>query len=164
VSNYHCLAAGMSQVVAKPIDLGRLRAAVAGLTRPGDAEPIAAANHTAVAVFDPTTCREMFAGNAAEGREWLALYLDTAARLVRGIDRNAASGDREALAEDAHKLASASLAVGAMCLGWLGRRLEAAAPEAPAPEMRELAVQVVTAWRNAQQAIGVFVTLSEALV
>ena len=58
--------------------------------------------------------------------------LGSAAELVSGVERNVASGDRDALAANAHKLASASLAVGAMYLGWLGRRLEAAAPEAAA--------------------------------
>jgi hypothetical protein len=45
-----------------------------------------------------------------------------------------------------------------MCLGWLGRRLEAAAPAAAAPELREIADQVFAAWRDAKQAIGGFVS------
>jgi signal transduction histidine kinase/DNA-binding NarL/FixJ family response regulator len=158
-----CLAAGTNDVVSKPIDLRRLRAVLAALTDSRDAERVAANVSDATAVFDPATCRELFASEAAEGREWLSAYLDSAAELVSGVERNVASGDRDALAADAHKLASASLAVGAMRLGWLGRRLEAAAPKATADELREIGDAVTTAWRAAQQAIEGFVSEPAAL-
>jgi signal transduction histidine kinase/DNA-binding response OmpR family regulator len=158
-----CLAAGMDGVVAKPIDLRRLRAALADLVHPGDDEPDVADGHDAAAVFDPTTCRELFADDAAEGREWLAAYLESAAELVAGVERNIASGDRDALAANAHKLASASLVVGATCLGCLGRRLEVAAPLAPVDDLRETGDAIATAWRDAQQAISSLVADLEAV-
>jgi signal transduction histidine kinase/HPt (histidine-containing phosphotransfer) domain-containing protein/ActR/RegA family two-component response regulator len=183
-----CLAAGMNDVIGKPVDLRRLRAALAGLTSPGDAEPDDtqpgaaggpesggpesggpesggpdSGDHDAAAVFDPAACRELFASGAAEGREWLAEYLDAAAELVAGVERTVARGDRNALAANAHKLAGASLSVGAMCLGRLARRLEADAPEAPAAELRETADAVIVAWRDARRAIGAFVSDPEAV-
>jgi CheY-like chemotaxis protein/HPt (histidine-containing phosphotransfer) domain-containing protein len=143
-----CLAAGMTDVVAKPIDLERLRAAVAGLTRSAGVSPIAIRTPPSAGEFDPAAFRELFVDEPAEGREWLQAWLTSAAELVSGIERTVASGDRDALAANAHKLASASLAVGAMSLGWLGRRLETAAPEMPRRELNELADATITAWRR----------------
>jgi signal transduction histidine kinase/CheY-like chemotaxis protein/HPt (histidine-containing phosphotransfer) domain-containing protein len=163
-----CLAAGMNDVVAKPIDLRRLLAAVAGLANPADAdppafEPILADGPVAAVAFDPATCRELFADDAAEGREWLNDFVDAAARLVLEIERSAAAEDRSALATSAHNLAGASLAAGAVCLGGIGRRLEAAASDVPAPALRELVDEVATAWRDAREAIGEFVANFEAV-
>jgi signal transduction histidine kinase/DNA-binding NarL/FixJ family response regulator len=157
-----CLAVGMNDVIAKPVDLRQLQAALAGVAQPGDPEPATADSPIAAAVFDPTTYRELFADETADGRAWLAIYLDAAADLVSGVDRSVAGGDRDALAASAHKLASASLAVGATCLGWLGRRLETAAPAAPAPELRKIADAVIAAWRDAQRAIRDYVSTLQA--
>ena len=158
-----CLAAGMNDVAAKPIDLRGLRAALAGLAQTGAAEAAAAGDPIDRAVFDLSSYHEMFADDEAEGREWLAVYLDTAADFIAGIERGAAGADRDELAANAHKLASASLAVGAARLGWLGRRLEAAAEEAPAAELRALADAVVSAWHDARREIGGFVAEPEAV-
>jgi signal transduction histidine kinase/DNA-binding NarL/FixJ family response regulator len=152
-----CLEAGMNDVVAKPIDLARLRAVLSGVSRHETAEPAVADSSRADAVFDPSTCDELFASETAEAREWLADYLDAAAGFVAGIERDVTGGDRDALAANAHKLASASLAVGAMSLGGLGRKLEAAAAAAPASELREMADAVAAAWRDARRAINDFV-------
>jgi CheY-like chemotaxis protein/HPt (histidine-containing phosphotransfer) domain-containing protein len=158
-----CLAAGMDDIVAKPIDLRRLREALASLTHPGDAEPVAADNPVASAVFDAANCRELFADDAAEGREWLTSFLDSAHQLVADVECGIANGDRDLLTASAHKLAGASLAAGAIDLGWLARRLEAVSPCAPEPELRELTEQIVAAWDNARQAIGDFVATPEAV-
>jgi signal transduction histidine kinase/HPt (histidine-containing phosphotransfer) domain-containing protein/ActR/RegA family two-component response regulator len=178
-----CLVAGMNDVIGKPVDLRRLRAALAGLTYPGlggqgdaetvDADPGAAGGpdaggpdaggHDAAAVFDPATCRELFASEAEVAREWLSDYLDAAAELVASVERTVASADRDALAANAHKLAGASLSVGAMFLGQLARYLEAAAPKATAAELRETADAVIAAWRDARRAIGSFVSDAETV-
>jgi signal transduction histidine kinase/CheY-like chemotaxis protein/HPt (histidine-containing phosphotransfer) domain-containing protein len=158
-----CLAAGMDDVVAKPIDLRRLRAALARLTHPEDAEPVATDDAVAAAVFDAATCRELFADDVVAGREWLRSYLTAAERLVADVERNAATGDREFLTANAHKLAGASLAAGATDLGSLARRLEAASLWAPEPELRDMAAQMVGAWREARQAISDFVATPETV-
>jgi HPt (histidine-containing phosphotransfer) domain-containing protein len=111
-------------------------------------------------VFDPATYRELFADDEAEVREWLAGYLEAAADLLTGVEENAAGGDRQALAANAHKLASASLAVGAMFLGTLGRRLEAAAPDAPEFELRQIVAAVAAAARDAREAIAQCISAS----
>lgn len=87
-------------------------------------------------------------------REWLAGYLAAAGDLLTGIEQSAAGGDRQALAANAHKLASASLAVGAMFLGTLGRRLEAAAPDASELQLRQIVAAVAAAARDAREAIS----------
>jgi CheY-like chemotaxis protein/HPt (histidine-containing phosphotransfer) domain-containing protein len=158
-----CIEAGMNDVVAKPINLRRLRAALSGVTQPGDSEPGVAGSPGAAAVFDPTIYRELFASEAADGREWIGAYLDAAADLVSDVERDVARGDRDALAANAHMLASASLAVGAICLGRIGRRLEAAAREAPAAELRETGDAVIAAWRDAQRAIRGFLAEPETV-
>ena len=106
-----------------------------------------------VAVFDPAVSRELFGNDEAESREWLAAYIVSATQLLAGVERSAADGDRHAVAADAHKLASKSLAVGAMRLGTLVRRLEAAAPHASEAELRRLVAAVTAASRDAQAAI-----------
>ncbi|HTB43552.1 MAG TPA: ATP-binding protein [Acetobacteraceae bacterium] len=157
-----CRAAGMNNVVAKPVDLRRLQAAILGLTHTVSAEPATADIDTPAPVFDSAPCCELFAEDEAEGREWLTAYLASASGLIAGVEQDVASGNRDALAANAHKLASASLAAGAIRLGRLGRRLEAVAPEASAPELRELADEVCVAWRNAQQTIMTYVSNLEA--
>ena len=158
-----CLAAGMDDIVAKPIDLRRLRAALARLTHTGAAEPVAADDAVISAVFDAATCCELFADDAAAGREWLTAYLASAGQLVADVERSVACGDREDLAASAHKLAGASLAAGATDLGWLARLLEAASPRAPGPELHDMTAQIVAAWCAARQAIRDFVATPEAV-
>ncbi len=158
-----CLAAGMDDIVAKPIDLRRLRAALARLTHSGDAEPVAPDDADASAVFDSATCRELFAEAAAEGREWLTAFLASAERLVADVERSVGAGDRDTLTANAHKLAGASLAAGATDLGLLVRRLETASTAAPASDLRELTEQIVATWRDARQAISEFVATPEAV-
>jgi two-component system sensor histidine kinase EvgS len=154
-----CLAAGMNDVAVKPIDLRRLQAAVAGVAPPGRAETDSADGDAAGAVFDTANCRELFADDDTEGREWLTVYLDSTSELVAGVGQSVAEADRDALEANAHKLASASLAVGAMRLGRLGRRLEAAASEAPAPELRCMADAVMASWIDAQKAVGDYLSM-----
>ncbi|HEY1933570.1 MAG TPA: ATP-binding protein [Acetobacteraceae bacterium] len=148
-----CMGAGMHDVVAKPIDLRRLRAAIAGLAH-RDPPDVAAAGHPGEGpAFDPANWRELFAEDDPEGRAWLTAYLATSAELLSELQQYGSAGQRPALRETAHKLASASLAVGAMRLGTLARSLETAAPHAPWAELRHLADAVAAASCGARQAI-----------
>jgi CheY-like chemotaxis protein/HPt (histidine-containing phosphotransfer) domain-containing protein len=175
-----CLAAGMSDVAVKPIDLRRLQAAVAafappGFTPPGFAPPgfappgfaplgaaktVSTDGDAAAVAFDDATCRELFAGEEAEGQEWLSAYLDSASELVAGIERSVIDGDRSVIGTNAHKLASASLAAGAIRLGRLGRRLEAAASEASELELRRMADAVMACWLDARKAVEDYISMS----
>ena len=106
-----CLAAGMDNVVAKPINLSRLHAAIvqslAG--RPAEA---AGPGAEATPVFDPSTYQELFADAEQEGQAWLDGYFDSATGLLREIADAATGGDRSVLeAGIAHRLAGVSLSV-----------------------------------------------------
>jgi signal transduction histidine kinase/CheY-like chemotaxis protein/HPt (histidine-containing phosphotransfer) domain-containing protein len=166
-----CLSAGMDDIVAKPIDLRRLRAALLRQAHPGAAEPVAVddavasgvEDAVASAVFDSANCRELFADDVAEGGEWLTSYLASAAALVAEVERSVRSGDRDGLTASAHKLAGASLAAGATDLGRRARCLEAASSLAPQPELHEMTQQIVAAWCDARQAIRNFVATPEAV-
>jgi PAS domain S-box-containing protein len=155
-----CLAAGMDDFVTKPVDLGRLRAAIVqtvlghapglgqavGLGQaaghgagPGHvADPEAIETSPVAMVFDASTYRELFEGEQAEGRAWLVSYLEAAAALLAQIREAFADGDRSVLKAKAHRLAGASLSVGATIFGADCRDLEAAAPLAPEAEIKRL--------------------------
>jgi signal transduction histidine kinase/CheY-like chemotaxis protein/HPt (histidine-containing phosphotransfer) domain-containing protein len=148
-----CLAAGMNEVAAKPIDLPHLRTAIARLVQRADPGGELAARPAETAVFDPANWRELFSDAEAEGRDWLADYLVTATELLAFVVQAAADGNRDPLRANVHKLASASLAVGAMRLGMLGRQLETAAPCEPDTELRRLVNALAAASHDAQAAI-----------
>jgi HPt (histidine-containing phosphotransfer) domain-containing protein len=117
----------------------------------------------AAAVFDPANWRGLFADDEAEGRRWLAAFLAAASEFVQQIDLLAAACGRDAIAAEAHKLASASLGVGAMRLGLLARQLETTAHRAPAQELRRLAETVAAAQRDASVEIGRCLAVEEAI-
>jgi signal transduction histidine kinase/CheY-like chemotaxis protein/HPt (histidine-containing phosphotransfer) domain-containing protein len=158
-----CLVAGMDDIVAKPIDLHRLRAALAHVTHRGDPEVGPAEDVVAACVFDSGTCRELFADDPDTGRDWLRSFLSSAALLTAEIERTAGIRDLDGLAASAHKLSGASLAAGATDLGSLARRLEAAVPRASVLELREMTEQVAAAWCDARQTISDFVATPETM-
>ena len=136
-----------------------MQATIATLLQPASTATTATAAVTATgsranaAVFDRAPCLELFADDAAAIGEWLAAYLAVTAELLADVERSAAGGERAALAAHAHKLASASLAVGATHLGMLGRELETAAPHASPTELRRIVEAVIAASRAARAAI-----------
>lgn len=158
-----CVAAGMDDIVAKPIDLRRLGAALTRLAHSGHAEPDGADCPVASAVFDSGVYCRLFADDLAQGRAWLTAFLGSAERLVADVERSATSGDRDGLADSAHKLAGASLAAGATDLGLLARHLEAAPSWASAADLLDLAEQIIAAWRDANQAIRAFIATPETV-
>jgi signal transduction histidine kinase/DNA-binding NarL/FixJ family response regulator len=158
-----CLAAGMDDIAAKPIDLTRLRAALARLTHHGSGQPDAADDTVVSAVFDSAAYYQLFADDPTEGQAWLTSFIIAAERLVAEVERSAAAGERDVLAGGAHKLAGASLAVGAIDLGLLARLLETGAVSAPAADLPGMTEQIVTAWRDAEQAIREFVATPETV-
>ena len=163
------LEAGMNDFVPKPFDVDHLIATVLRLTgrQPRDASAENGAGAGAIAgidveVFDPTTYRELFGNDEADGLEWLAAFSVSADHLLAGVERSTAGGDRRALAANAHKLASESLAVGAKRLGTLVRGLEAAAAHASETELCRLVAAVTAASRDAQAAIMQYAATRES--
>jgi signal transduction histidine kinase/DNA-binding NarL/FixJ family response regulator len=151
-----CILVGMNDVVAKPIDLRRLHAAITRILDTGVVCDTRDEVRQEAEVFDPSTYRELFADDSAAGSEWLEAYLVSAIDLAARIRQAAVSGDRSGLGASAHRLAGASLSVGAMRLGALARELEAAAPNASDRAIHELADDLGGRFRSVQAAITDF--------
>ena len=165
-----CLDAGIDAVLAKPISLPCLQAALlhilsppgakspSGATvEPPDAADAAGPEPDASAVFDTATYCALYQDVPDEGRAWLAEYLESASMLARRIGDAAVGGDRAALAASAHRLAGASLSAGAMALGALCRRLEGAAATQPDAELASMARAVADGLVVVRQAITLVV-------
>ena len=157
-----CLAAGMDEVAAKPINLDRLEAAVVrlvggrapGLPPPSRCEP--ASGSGAAAVFDASTYQRVFGDDASEGLDWLADWLASADAQLAEMDEAARDGDRAELKDGSHRLAGTSLSVGATMLGGLCRALEAVAMTAPNVEIGRRLEALADAFSEARTEIGRF--------
>ncbi len=143
-----CEAAGIDDVLSKPIKLSDLSAALVNHVGPGEidegtlpaeqAEEDAAPGGPAPAVQDANAVaeepvldiemfNEVFGGINETVRAALGNYVTGAVELSGLIERQAAEEDGEALAKTAHKLASESFAAGALGLGRLCKEMEKAA-------------------------------------
>ena len=149
-----CAAAGMDDVVSKPIDQRRLEAALrrimahqcAGVAEEPTEEPDT--------LFDDSALRDMFEGAEDEGRDWLSAYLDAAADSLAQIQDGLASDDRDALRAAAHRLAGTSLSAGATRVGHLARRLEYAEQQDSAALATEIAQAFSATCHEIQRLIG----------
>jgi len=155
-----CLASGMDEVLAKPTNLKQLSEALSRLLA-GEApgESPAAAEPRAV-TFDEAVYRELFAPGEPEGRAWLEDFLQAAEALVRSLTAHAASGEREALVQTAHRLAGTALSAGAVRLGGLCRALETAAPAGGLNELQAQASCIAEEFDLARSEIIRFLSLT----
>jgi HPt (histidine-containing phosphotransfer) domain-containing protein len=159
-----CLAAGMDDFVTKPVDLSRLQATIVRTMLGREACNVGIGTSKAAMVFDASTYRELFQEEPAEGCAWLESYLNSAASLLLQISEALTDGDREVLKAKTHRLAGASLSVGATVLGALCRDLEAAALRAPRGEINRLLDLMQDASAAAREEIIRFAPASLALV
>jgi signal transduction histidine kinase/DNA-binding NarL/FixJ family response regulator/HPt (histidine-containing phosphotransfer) domain-containing protein len=159
-----CLDAGMDDVITKPIDLSHLEVAVVRAFAGQMAVTEPSINSAAAVVFDPATYWELFEDTEAEGHAWLEGYVDSAVTLQSRICEAAAGNDRKALQDACHRLAGASLSVGAMALGTLCRDLETTAANAPDTEIERLPHTLQKAVAAALHEIGQLVPASAQVV
>jgi len=146
-----CMEAGMTEVMIKPLTLDHLAGLLLRLlpgtgTNAQPPPPLADTWHdqpdcAGARVFDRSFCREIFRDGDPEGVEWLAAYMDAAGRLAVQLqdlvaEDRAGTSRRDAVAAAAHRLAGASLSVGATRLGGEARALERAASGASAAELK----------------------------
>jgi signal transduction histidine kinase len=117
-----CQAAGMSDIVIKPVPLAKLARLMAiYLGRPiADGEPARVARLIA---FDEQNFRSMFEPGDPIGAAWLEDFLVTARVDVAALQR---LEEPAAIARSAHRLAGSSFAAGAMLLGQAARDVELA--------------------------------------
>jgi signal transduction histidine kinase/DNA-binding response OmpR family regulator len=159
-----CLRVGMDDIVTKPIDIRRLRAAIVGIMTQSDVGADMPERRLETDVFKPETYRELFADDLAAGNEWLETFLLSAAELAERIANAVGSSDRRQLAASAHQLAGAALSAGAMQLGAAARRLELAAQDATAPELDELRDAIIRSMEEARAAILGFMTAQVSVI
>ncbi len=119
----HCLEAGMSAYLAKPVTIARLRAT---LQRWMSLAPPDGAGMSGPAV-DRANLRNWMGQDEAAINALLASFLDSALEAQREIEAALAGGDLPALDLAGHKLRGASLGIGARGLAEIAARLQAAA-------------------------------------
>jgi signal transduction histidine kinase/AmiR/NasT family two-component response regulator len=146
-----CLAAGMDDVVSKPINLRSLAAAlrrlIARTAETSDMKvPQAAPVPIDDVLFDACTYDELFADAPDEGADWINFYIEAACTLNGHIQDCVRREDRETLKAMAHRLAGTSLSAGALRVGLLARRLEAVAHDATADSLRDLQEMIAAAF------------------
>ncbi|MBX3471439.1 MAG: response regulator [Planctomycetes bacterium] len=116
-----CLAAGMTDVLPKPVRIADLEAVLA---RAGASE---AAASVEAAPFDRHAALERVEGDADLLRETLDLLLQDIERLLRELRAARAAGDMHRLARAAHELKGSAGNCGAMAIAAAAGRLEEAA-------------------------------------
>ncbi len=162
-----CLAAGMDDVVSKPINLRQLAMALQriagrqdGEARPAPAEAAAEAD----ALFDAATYHELFGDAPEEGVEWLEGYIQAADELIGQIADCLRGDDRPALKAAAHRLAGTSLSAGATRIGLLARKLEGGAPDAEAAWCHGLQEMIFAAFDATRDEIRIQTSTRSELV
>ncbi|HXP76182.1 MAG TPA: ATP-binding protein [Stellaceae bacterium] len=151
-----CLAAGMSAVESKPINLARLAAALCRLLgrEQTPAEP---------PVFDLGPFHELFQDGDPEGSDWLRSYLESATRALDEVRRALAECDRDRLSTSAHRLAGSSLCAGARRLGVLCQRIEAAAQQKSPQQLVAMVDDAVVQFAAARGEIVRFISGADEL-
>ena len=140
-----CMAAGMNAVLAKPLEIGKLRelleqhgfrAEGSAATPPlAPAQPAAATAAAAATPVDLSQLRVVVGDDSEFLRELCDTFTSSSARIVADMGPVLASGDRAALSSLAHKLKGGSSSVCAHELAQLAAALEKDAKEKPLSEL-----------------------------
>lgn len=146
-----CLAAGMDDYLSKPISLESLRQTLARHSAGARRESSPGAGP-----FDAALARAQFQqlGQAAFAA-MVGAYIADAAELLAEMDAAVESGANTRLAALAHKLKSSSAILAARRLSALCAELEAAAPQAPAAELRKRLDAIRAEYAAVAAALGV---------
>jgi signal transduction histidine kinase/CheY-like chemotaxis protein/HPt (histidine-containing phosphotransfer) domain-containing protein len=153
-----CLAAGVNDVLPKPIHLARLEAAICRALTGGSLDALPAAVPAAAPVFDAATYAGLFGDDPAEGCAWLEAYLDAATAMLPQARAALDRGDRAALQSVAHRLAGTSLSAGALALGALCREIEqTAGGDAPQVVLVRLVAEADNGLAAARQEVVSFI-------
>jgi CheY-like chemotaxis protein len=162
-----CTAAGMNGLLAKPLEIGRLReildryglrsddSTVAAILAQGDgvaSADLQAAPAPAVRPVDLEQLRTLIGDDRAFLQELCETFVASSSRIVEDLGRALASGDRPALSSLAHKLKGGSASVCAHHVARLAAALEKDAKEER--PLEELAQSVATLRKAFDEAAG----------
>ncbi|MBI5451116.1 MAG: PAS domain S-box protein [Gammaproteobacteria bacterium] len=138
-----CLASGMDDYLAKPIDIQQLGSVLARwLSQASGAAPAAAVSaappappaetpvaNAAEQLVDQATLQEFVGDDPATQRHFIELFLQTVRECIDGIHQGHSSDDSQQMASAAHQLKSAARLVGAAELAEICQALETACKE-----------------------------------
>jgi two-component system, sensor histidine kinase and response regulator len=133
-----CMAAGMNAVLAKPLEIGKLRELLElhGLRLEGTAAPATPAPQPpAAAPIDLGQLRRVVGDDAEFLRELCETFIASSTAIVSELAQALAAQDRSALSSLAHKLKGGSSSVCAQELAKLAAALEKEAKEKPMSEL-----------------------------
>ena len=156
-----CLAAGMNAVLAKPLEIGKLRELLDqhGLRSdaPEKAAPAASSPSPAVPAAEPLDLKQL-RGVVGDDTEFLRDLCDTfiasSGLIVSELAQSLAAGDRVALSSQAHKLKGGSSSICAQELARLAAALEKDAKEKPMPELEASVATLRSAYEAASAYIA----------
>jgi len=156
-----CLAAGMNAVLAKPLEIGKLRELLDqhGLRSdaPEKAAPAAPSPSPAVPAAEPIDLKQL-RGVVGDDTEFLRDLCDTfiasSGLIVSELAQSLAAGDRVALSSQAHKLKGGSSSICAQELARLAAALEKDAKEKPMPELEASVATLRSAYEAASAYIA----------
>jgi two-component system sensor histidine kinase/response regulator len=136
-----CLAAGMNAVLAKPLEIGKLRELLeqhgfrAGGTAPAAAPEEPAPAPPATNPLDLDQLRGIVGDDSDFLKELCDTFVSSSARIVEDMGQALSQGDSASLSSLAHKLKGGSSSVCAHELAKLAASLEKEAKEQPAQEL-----------------------------
>jgi PAS domain S-box-containing protein len=151
-----CRERGMDDYLSKPLRMNELRDKLSKWMPQAKVEvrvEDAAVAH-AFPIWNPTTLTELVGDNPAMHKRLLEKFVVNARVQVTEITAAAAAGDTSTLAGVAHTLKSAARSVGALRLGELSQRLEAAGRGTDAQACSTLAAGLETAFAAAATEIN----------
>jgi PAS domain S-box-containing protein len=149
-----CLAAGMTDFIAKPFNPRQLVDTIGRLLAAPPPAPAPAAEKPVTVVFDPSTVQLLGGNSTRVQRSILETWLEDSADTVSRLRAAVATGDHEAALRDVHALAKASGSVGAHALVAAAGRHVAALRERPgAPFTAAMLAELEEALRDAEGAV-----------